>query len=89
MHLLLLMISLDSHGHYFWNPRVMHFLHSKSLPRDYKTCVAVTFVLLVMIIGGAGFQNEKFITFLQLELPNRMGLWKGRTGLSRNLLELF
>jgi len=35
--LLLLMISLGSHGHCFLNPRVMHFLHSKSLPRDYKT----------------------------------------------------
>jgi len=57
------MIPLGSHGHYFWNPRVMHFLHSKCLPRDYKTCVALTFGPFIIITGG--FQNEKFIDFCE------------------------
>ena len=48
---------------------------------------------------GGEFQNENsvlfvknleiFITFMLLELPNKMGLWKGRTNLLRNLLEPF
>jgi len=49
---------------------------------------------------GGEFQNEKFsgfcekkmvfsIIFLLLELPNKMGLWKVRTSLLRNLLEPF
>ena len=48
---------------------------------------------------GGEFQNEKFSAFVRnlesfrtsllLELLNKMGLWKGRIGFFRNLLEPF
>ena len=64
MHFLLLMISLDSHGHYCWNLRVMHFQHSKILPRDYKTYFTITFGPFVVIMEG-NFKMKKSVVFVK------------------------
>jgi len=90
------MISLDSHGPYFLNPRVIPILLLISLPSFYKQKIATIFVPFKVIMVGE-FQNKKlnsfcenrvFITiFLLLELPNKMGLLKGKLGLLKSLQE--
>jgi len=56
--------SLSSHGHYFWNSRVMHFLPLKRLSRYCKISVAVTFGSYVMIMGE-NFKMKNSVAFVK------------------------